>query len=331
MINKIGTVALASVLAGSVLGGGSAFAATPGGLYQQNGQPAVYLDQNGSLHHIASAGLFNAMGLSWSAVHHVAALPAPIGSPVDLIRPRGSSKVYFLHGTMAEWISSAQAFNQAGFSWAAVHPVAWIPASSTETWISYTLGSWSVPGSGLSFFLRLPNDYQWTQRPNPARPLGEQWTAVGHPHTSVVVSVVGSAMTQLEQEQWPPASTVLYAGPTGGSYFRLWTGATGRHVYGTEIVDTGTTQYGWQNPLGHPGSDQSVLINVSLRNTPANLHWVQATLSAWSLQDSGTGATWSGNQPPGHQWLPGWPLNPTQNSNAPTLPNWVTQAQWGGY
>ncbi|MCL5015028.1 MAG: hypothetical protein M1493_13760 [Firmicutes bacterium] len=334
MIKRIGRLALASMMAGSLIGGGAAFASSPGGLYQQWGQPAIYLYQNGSLHHIPSAGLFNAMGLSWSAVHHVASLPAPIGSPVDLIRPWGSSKVYFLppQGNIAEWIPSAQAFADAGFSWAAVHRVAWIPTKNVSAgFIAQTLTGWAIPGTRLTMDVTMPAQYQWVGMPNPARPLGEQWTAVGHPHTSIVVSVVGSSMTSLEQGQWPPASVLLYAGPTGGSYFRLWIGSTEHHEYGTEIVDTGTTQYGWRNPLGHPGQDQSLLINVSLRNTPTNRHVIGAILKDWVMVADTTGATWSGNQPPGHQWLPGWPLNPVQNSNASSLPNWVTQAQWGGY
>lgn len=305
--------------------------AQTGGLYQQVGQPAVYLYQNGSLHHVPSAALFNAMGLSWNSVQHVSTLPYRVGQPVDLIQVEGSPRVYYLtpHGHTAEWIPSAQAFNAAGFSWANVQRVPWMPAKTVTNFTTNIETGWAIPGSRLTFDLLMPNEYVWNEEPNPVRPLGEQWAAAGHPNTKIVVSVVSSSMTQLEQEQWPTSSQVLWSGQTGGAYFRLTIGPTGQHIRGTEIVSTGTTQYGWQNPLGHPGQDQSLLINVMLPNTPTNHNAIGAIFNSWVLVADNTGATFSGNQPGDHQWLPGWPLNPVNNSNAGSLPHWITQASWG--
>ena len=305
--------------------------AQTGGLYQQVGQSAVYFYQNGSLHHIPSATLFNDMGLSWNSVQHVSTLPYRVGQPVDLIQVEGSPRVYYLtpHGHTAEWIPSAQAFDAAGFSWANVQRVPWMPAKNVTNFTMNIETGWSIPGSRLTLDMLLPNGYVWMAESNPSRSIGEQWTATGHPNTKIVASVVSSSMTQLEQDQWPISSQVLWSGQTGGAYFRLTIGPARQHIRGTEIVSTGTTQYGWQNPLGHPGQDQSLLINVMLPNTPTNRNAIGAIFNSWGLVANNTGATFSGNQPMGHQWLPGWPLNPIHNSNARLLPNWVTQASWG--
>ena len=292
--------------------------AQTGGLYQQVGQPAVYLYQNGSLHHVPSAALFNAMGLSWNSVQHVSTLPYRVGQPVDLIRQQGTPGVYFVHNAVLSRIPSAAAFTQAGFQWGNVVVVNWLPAYPQRTFIPTPyLVHWSPPNGYVTFDLALPQGNWSSREPSPYRSIGAVWN---EPGGQIAVSLnAGSS-----QSFGGVPGTILESGGDSGNQAIIWE-ANGQ-IHGTEIVSMGTTQYGWRNPLGSPSQDQTFLLNVTLPNTPQNEAATEQVLASWTLEDTNTGATYGGNQTPGHRWLPWWPANPLTNSNASSMPQWLKTA-----
>jgi hypothetical protein len=331
-MKKLAMVGMMSAVSMSVMGlSGLANAQSPtAGLgditVQQNGQTSVYLEYGGQLHWIPSSTLFQALGLQWSAVQHVSALPESVGQPVNLIRQEGHAPVYLIQNGQLHWIPSWAVFQAGGYHWQDVETVNFLPlpvGSNATNSVQYELGTWNVPGSALTFFMEIPSAYQWTQAVSPYRPLGEVFNADGG-RAQVALSLNPAALSQYGT---PTGETILQAGGDSGARVSLWTGTGGR-IHGTEIVSMGTTQYGWQNPLGHPGNDQTFLLNVTLPNTPQNVVWAEDVLAMWRLSDNNTGASYGGQQPAGHQWLPGWPANPLNNSNAGSMPGWLQNVSW---
>ncbi len=294
--------------------------AQTGGLYQQYGQPAVYLYQNGSLHLIPSATLFKDMGLSWNMVQHVSALPYRIGQPVELIQQAGNPAVYLVRNNTLLHIPSAQAFTQAGFQWGNIFRVTYLPPYPHDTFAQNTGLSWTPSNSYVTFNLLVPSGYTWTAEKSPYRSIGEVWNTSGG---QIAVSLNADSVNS----SYVFPGTILKSGGDGGNQVTLWQ-ANGQ-IHGTEQVSIGTTQYGWRNPLGNPTQDQTLLLNVTLPNTSQNEITVENVLASWTLQDTNTGATYAGNQPPGHRWLPGWSANPLTNNNRSLMPQWLRTVNWG--
>ncbi len=197
------------------------------------------------------------------------------------------------------------------------------PSQGTQSVSSYSLASWAPPGGYTEFVLQLPSAYHWVAEVSPYRPVGEVWYALGHPRTQVAVSLNNATVNAFAF----PTRTAFQT--TGDSGARIWLRdiAQGQEVQGTELISLGTAQFGWLNPLGNTG-DKTLLLNVTLPNTQQNWIWAENVLAKWNLSDINTHATWIGNQPPHHRWLPQWPANPLLNSNAPSMPLSLRTVTW---
>ncbi len=197
------------------------------------------------------------------------------------------------------------------------------PSQGTQSVSSYSLASWAPPGGYTEFVLQLPSAYHWVAEVSPYRPVGEVWYALGHPRTQVAVSLNNATVNAFAF----PTRTAFQT--TGDSGARIWLRdiAQGQEVQGTELISLGTAQFGWLNPLGSTG-DKTLLLNVTLPNTQQNWIWAENVLAKWNLSDINTHATWIGNQPPHHRWLPQWPANPLLNSNAPSMPLSLRTVTW---
>lgn len=99
----------------------------PGPIYKLSSNPTVYIDRNGSLHAIASKAMFYALGYQFNALHVVNHLPAPVGSPVSLLRLPSQSKVYQYSGGQLHWIPSAKIFVARGYQWNNIYTVSKLP------------------------------------------------------------------------------------------------------------------------------------------------------------------------------------------------------------
>ncbi|MCY0881810.1 MAG: hypothetical protein OWS74_07425, partial [Firmicutes bacterium] len=100
-----------------------------GSLIKTADNPAIYFVANSTAHHIPSATVFNNLGLSWTQIHTVSALPIPITSNESsepqglLIQPSGTHAVYLVQHNTAHHIISANEFTALGFSWQSIHSV----------------------------------------------------------------------------------------------------------------------------------------------------------------------------------------------------------------
>ena len=121
-----------------------------GSLYRAAKSKTIYLLDNGSLDSIASAAVFNGMGLKWSKVQTVSTLPPyPQGSPLtvaSLLAGDGSlwrvkGTVYVDESGIMRHIPSAKLFNSLGFHWSAVNNV----PSLGSFKVGSDLGSTTIP------------------------------------------------------------------------------------------------------------------------------------------------------------------------------------------
>lgn len=105
-----------------------------GTLFRVNHQGQVYVVVQGVLHHIASAAVFNGMGLQWGAIKTVSQLPGlPMGTnwttvtPVfpsgTLVRVKNQAPVYYEQNGILRHVASATQFSALGFQWSSVHNV----------------------------------------------------------------------------------------------------------------------------------------------------------------------------------------------------------------
>lgn len=121
-----------------------------GALYRLQATKAVYILENGILHQIGSAAVFNAMGLKWSAIQNRSALPGdPTGSIITKPAPlladgslwRVQKAVYVAENGVLRHIPTAATFDQLGFSWSAIQN---LPTLSGLT-VGSPLDSISIP------------------------------------------------------------------------------------------------------------------------------------------------------------------------------------------
>ena len=101
------------------------------GLFQIEGQPAVYWSKNGVAYHwIPSAQVFNDMGFQWSAIQPAASYLGrmPRGLPMVLFQQRDHTAVYLLSHGQLHWIPSASDFTAMGYRWNEIQPVNLLPA-----------------------------------------------------------------------------------------------------------------------------------------------------------------------------------------------------------
>lgn len=133
----LGTKARSALLGGLLLAAASfpllpsgAEATTlPGPLYKLSSAPTVYVEQGGALHAVASPAMLFDLGYSWNDMTVVTRLPAPVGTPINLLQPHGSPKVYLYQNGQLHWIETSAIFKQNGFQWANVYPVNSLPAA----------------------------------------------------------------------------------------------------------------------------------------------------------------------------------------------------------
>ena len=115
-------------------------ATTPTPTYQlmrATGDPKVYVIQDGKKTWVKTAQEFNAAGYDWNAVQVIepsalaaypdteAAAPSPAPTPTgyQLMRASGDPKVYVIKDGQKTWITSAAAFNAAGYKWSDIQTV----------------------------------------------------------------------------------------------------------------------------------------------------------------------------------------------------------------
>ncbi len=134
-----------------------------GSLVKASGQPTIYLVVHGILRPIASANIFNQMGLSWSAVQIVSnvmnnwAVGAPISTPKTywpsgtVLRQSGQPQVYEVENGVLSHITSAAQLYSLGYQWSNVHIVTTLPypaGTATAAVHAYPTGSLlKVPGN----------------------------------------------------------------------------------------------------------------------------------------------------------------------------------------
>jgi hypothetical protein len=68
------------------------------------------------------------LGYTWSDLTTVTALPAPVESPINLVKIANTPKVYFYQDGQMHWVESGKVFDQNGFQWANVYAVSKLPA-----------------------------------------------------------------------------------------------------------------------------------------------------------------------------------------------------------
>lgn len=149
-----------ALLAGLLLAGSSVplWSATalgsplPGPLYKLSSAPTVYVDRNGSLHAIASPKMLTDLGYTWSDLTTVKSLPASVGTPVNLVQPNGSTKVYFYQNDTLHWVPSQAMFQQNGFQWQNVYHVCSLPAP-----VGSPLTAATSPPASFSILSAFPN------------------------------------------------------------------------------------------------------------------------------------------------------------------------------
>ncbi|WP_053959955.1 hypothetical protein [Sulfobacillus thermosulfidooxidans] len=100
----------------------------PGPIYKLADKPTVYIERNGKMHAIANETIFYDLGYQFSELRVVNALPAPIGSAVDLFKLPNKPQVYWYSNGMLHWIASAQIFSARGFKWDNIYTVSQLPA-----------------------------------------------------------------------------------------------------------------------------------------------------------------------------------------------------------
>ncbi len=99
----------------------------------------IYVAENGHLHWIPSAAIFNASGYQWSQVYkggdpHLTltnpwnnVLPISPGTPKELLQVKGTSKIYALMNGSLHWIPSWSQFQSFGFQPSGIQPVNYLP------------------------------------------------------------------------------------------------------------------------------------------------------------------------------------------------------------
>ncbi|MCY0908431.1 MAG: hypothetical protein OWR62_08590, partial [Sulfobacillus thermotolerans] len=135
-------------------------ATLPGPIYKLANAPTVYVDHNGSLHAVASPAMLYALGYQWSDLTTVKTLPAPIGSPITLLKLATSPQVYLYQNGQLHWIENGTVFRENGFQWANVYLVRKLPAPIGTPLTGITKGMGTVPPaasySSLSAFPYIP-------------------------------------------------------------------------------------------------------------------------------------------------------------------------------
>ncbi|AUW93071.1 hypothetical protein BXT84_03165 [Sulfobacillus thermotolerans] len=135
-------------------------ATLPGPIYKLANAPTVYVDHNGSLHAVASPAMLYALGYQWSDLTTVKTLPAPVRSPITLLKLAASPQVYLYQNGQLHWIENGTVFRENGFQWANVYLVRKLPAPIGTPLTGITKGMGTVPPaasySSLSAFPYIP-------------------------------------------------------------------------------------------------------------------------------------------------------------------------------
>ena len=129
-LTALGAVSLISLVGTNWGFASAAQAATvPGPIYKLASKPTVYVERNGKLHAIVSTTMFYDLGYQWNQLHVVQQLPAPIGSPIQLLKLAMNPEIYLYQQGTLHWIPSAQVFNAQGYQWDNVYDVTKLPAA----------------------------------------------------------------------------------------------------------------------------------------------------------------------------------------------------------
>lgn len=103
-----------------------------GSLYRLDSTHGVYILDNGALDRIATAAVFNGMGLKWTAVQNVTNLPSyPAGTEITKPTPllvdgslwRVKTAVYLAENGVLRHIPTAAMFNSLGLSWPSINTI----------------------------------------------------------------------------------------------------------------------------------------------------------------------------------------------------------------
>lgn len=194
------------------------------------------------------------------------------------------------------------------------------PTSSGSFSPSVTLTSYvwypdrSLPAgqaSGVGIHFPLPSSTTWVGSSSTVRQWGWVWTTPNFPQDAIAVSLVQTPISAFSR----PSTPMLYQHNTFTGGVQTYITHTTKGVTGTEIVNLGSSQYGWANIWGK--TVHSLLINITLApNTHPNQELVERIMRNWNVSMIRTGREYGGT-------LPAWPLNPTQNSNQKSLPWWL--------
>lgn len=132
-------IQVVSSVAGYTLGLPMVVPYPSGSLLKVVNQPAVYLVQNGVLHHIASASVFLGMGYTWNQIQTVPALQPnwPVGPDItspftyvpsgSLYRVASTAPVYVAFNGALHHILSASLFLAMGYQWSQIRVVSGLP------------------------------------------------------------------------------------------------------------------------------------------------------------------------------------------------------------
>lgn len=105
-----------------------------GTLLQQAGTPAVWVVENGALHHIPDSAIMDGMGLSWSDIQQVSSLAGmSVGQPLvtpypsgTLLQQTGQSAIYLVMNGVMRHVANGAVFSQMGLSYGSVVQVSQI-------------------------------------------------------------------------------------------------------------------------------------------------------------------------------------------------------------
>src|SRR3989344_420610 len=94
-----------------------------GALVRAKGESKIFVLSHGQKYWLRTAEIFNAYKFKWADVKDVspdALIPYP---DVQVIKPAGDTKVYYIRGEEKRWVRTPEAFNSNSFNWNAIKQV----------------------------------------------------------------------------------------------------------------------------------------------------------------------------------------------------------------